>query len=103
MQLGYKISQEWMVEDSGKYYFIIQAHEGKEEREYSPCELHFGRHLLEKKDKLLYEFLQREKKINDGVLKELLGLSTENAKKRIDELKMYFERITEAEGYFRGK
>ncbi len=100
MKLGYRITDEWMVCDEGKFYFIIQAEAGETQKEYAPYELHFGRHLLMKRDRELYGFLQRERRIQSQILARLLGLHTEHAAVRIKEIKSYLNIIEEACSYY---
>ena len=52
---GYRIVDERMVEDAGKYYPIIKANKG--ESDYSKVELEFGPILLARKDETLKEYL----------------------------------------------
>ena len=52
---GYKISDEKMVEDAGKYYSVIKAVKG--ESEYDEVQLEFGPILLNEKDETLKEYL----------------------------------------------
>ena len=57
-QNGYKILEEIMVEDGGKYYPIIKIQKG--DSDYSEVELEFGPILLNDKDKTLKEYLDIE-------------------------------------------
>lgn len=52
---GYKISDEKMVKDAGKYYPVIKAKKG--ESEYDEVQLEFGPILLNEKDETLKEYL----------------------------------------------
>lgn len=52
---GYKISDEKMVKDAGKYYPAIKAKKG--ESEYDEVQLEFGPILLNEKDETLKEYL----------------------------------------------
>ena len=53
---GYKIIDEKMVEDAGKYYPVIKAHKG--DSDYSEVQLEFGPILLANKDEILKEYLE---------------------------------------------
>lgn len=86
MELGYHIVDEWMVSEDGKYYFILQAEAGRECADYEPCELLFGRHLLNRQDQTLYAFLKHEKHIQETVLHKLMQLETKNAAIRRKEI-----------------
>lgn len=55
---GYKIVDERMVEDAGKYYPVIKVQKG--ESDYSEVELEFGPILLTKKDETLKAYLDIE-------------------------------------------
>lgn len=57
----YEISKEVMLEDGGKFYTIIKAVHGNEEK-YNPIELLYGRKLIESKDEVLKKYLQIEEK-----------------------------------------
>ena len=52
---GYKISDEKMVEDAGKYYSVIKAVKG--ESAYDDVQLEFGPVLLDNKDEVLRAYL----------------------------------------------
>lgn len=54
----YKIVDEKMVEDAGKYYPVIKVEKG--DSDYSEVELEFGPILLSNKDKTLKEYLDIE-------------------------------------------
>lgn len=96
MALGYRIEDEWMVCEDGKYYFILLAGAGQETAAYEPCELHFGRQLLNKADGTLYEYLERTKRIQEQVLQMLADIHTENAKASMLEVRAYLSVIDEA-------
>lgn len=85
---SYTISDEAMVYEDGKYYSIIKAEPGKCEVFYNDIELLYGRLLLERKDKVLKEYLLLEKdKLN--VLKERLSqVYTETSAHRLEEIKV---------------
>ncbi len=55
---SYKIVDERMVEDAGKYYPVIKVQKG--ESEYSEVELEFGPILLSNKDETLKSYLDIE-------------------------------------------
>ena len=69
---GYKISDEKMVEDAGKYYPIIKANKG--EGYCNQVQLEFGPVLLKNKDETLKEYLdieyQKFSRIKNGLEKE---------------------------------
>ena len=81
---GYRIIDEKMVIDDGKYYTAMKAVKG--EAAYNRAELEYGPILLEKKDPVLLEFLNREKEITYTILKSLYGQKSDKSKQRFAEL-----------------
>ena len=61
--INYKIINEEMLMESGKYYTIINAVKGSDE-EYSEIEYYFGKFLLNKKSAVLKKFIDHEYKKN---------------------------------------
>ncbi len=84
---GYKIADEKMVEDAGKYYLVIKAIKG--DGEYTNVELEYGPILLANKDETLKEFLDLE---YDKFSKIKTSLATEN-KEVDDKLKLIKEGL----------
>jgi tRNA (adenine22-N1)-methyltransferase len=103
MEMGFHITDEWMVEEDGKYYFIMQAASGTETKAYTACELHFGRHLLQKQDPVLYTYLQREKHIQERVLARLEVVQSDNALLRRRGVDARLGLIGEACAYYHQK
>jgi tRNA (adenine22-N1)-methyltransferase len=103
MTLGFRITDEWMVEEDGKYYFIMQAEPGEETVPYTMCELHFSRHLLQKQDPVLYTYLQREKRIQERVLARLEVVQSDNALLRRKGVDARLGLIGEACAYYHQK
>lgn len=103
MELGFHITDEWIVSEDGKYYFILQAEAGREDTAYEPCELYFGRQLLNKKDQVLYAFLQHERCVQEKVLHQLMQLDTKNAAVRLQEVKEHLGVIDAAMNYYQRK
>lgn len=81
---GYRIVDETMVIDDGKYYTAMKAVKGQ--AKYTKAELEYGPILLERKDPVLYKFLNREKEITYTILKSLYGQKSEKSKERFAEL-----------------
>lgn len=67
---GFRIRQEKMVEEGGKYYPMMCAVHGDGE-DYEPYEYLYGKRLLEKEDPVLYRYLLREQKIRESILEQL--------------------------------
>lgn len=59
-QLGYGILQEAFINDKEKYYTVMQVRRGYEEPAYTETEAIYGRYLLEDRNPVLYQYLQRE-------------------------------------------
>ncbi len=88
LQSGYIIIDEQMVIDEGKYYTIMKAVLGVEEHVYASHELEYGYIMIKKKDKILFEFIQKEKKKYNNIITELLKNKSEAGVRRIEELKI---------------
>ena len=60
-----------MIKDAGKFYVIMKAVPGEEEK-YSDIQYIYGKYLLDKKDHILKEYLNRERnkflKIKDTLI-----------------------------------
>ena len=90
LENGYRIPEEEMVLEEGKYYFILKAvpAEGKEDREpWSAEEMAYGKRLLEKKHPVLYRYLGREQRIFGEIEERLKQAPGEKAHLRMQELK----------------
>ena len=59
---SWRITEENMVLDAGKFYTIIKAVHGEETEPYSEIELVYGRCLLNEKNAVLYKYLEKEHK-----------------------------------------
>ena len=76
---GWKIAEEKMVEEDGKFYPMMRVIKEEKERRQSlgaaeaPYTLAeaFGAFLLEEHNPVLYRYLQREARIREGILKQL--------------------------------
>lgn len=73
----WKIAEERMVIDSGKYYIIIRAVKG-EEKEYTDVELIYGRFLLEHKNKTLEQYLIKENEKFSNILNRMKKSGSRN-------------------------
>lgn len=85
-KLGFMIDEEQVCQDAGKYYLVIRAIRGKEQKSYTEEEVTYGRLLPQRKDKRYEQWLQKEKKKREAVLHELQKHETKNSLKRISEL-----------------
>ena len=109
---GYLIRKELLIEEDGKYYPILlvvpermDMDQEEPKHQLVPDELRyrFGAHLLLKKDPVLKEFLSREKRILKEISERLASASeqnSENAGKRLEEVKTELSIIQEALSYY---
>lgn len=83
----YRICDENMVLEDGKYYPILKAEAGKEEKPYSDVELRYGRYLLRKKHPVLKAYLEKEIGSFTKLLENLSEASGERARRRETEIR----------------
>ena len=82
---GFALEDEIFLKDDGKYYSVLSAvHGGKEN--YSDTEYAFGRIPLLRRDGCLAEWLEKRKKIINGILESLSDNCSEKAGIRRGEL-----------------
>ena len=94
---GYRITKEHMLKEEGKFYVMMRAEQCAErQQELSECEYLYGKLLLEEKNEVLGEFLDREYRLRKDVLEALDGQETENARARREGLRQEFALIEEA-------
>lgn len=85
-QHGLRIVQEEMVEENGKYYPMMQVIHGAPEP-YEEWEYLYGKRLLEKHHPVLYEYLRREIRLKEDILRQLTEhKKTEKTQMRIREI-----------------
>lgn len=92
---GYRIIQEDMVFDEGKFYPMMKVIRGETER-YSAAELCYGKLLLKEKHKVLKEFLEKEWKLKHEIYDKLQKTFSDSAGKRKKELEEEIQVIQEA-------
>ena len=70
---GYRVDDEAMVKDGGKYYPMMRVHYAPEKKGAQPseCEACYGRLLLEQRHPVLREYLERERRTLNGILSGL--------------------------------
>ena len=83
---GYRIEQEDMVLEDGKYYPILRAVHGEKE-DLKAEELFYGPRLLENQNPVLLEYLQKQQNQNRMLIGQLSGNPGEKAAQRLCELK----------------
>lgn len=94
---GYEITKEHMLKEDGKFYMMMRAVLCDEPQNYEKeCEYLYGKLLLEEKNEVLSEFLDREHRLRSDVLAALSGQDTENARHRKESLQQEFVLIEEA-------
>ena len=94
---GYRIVQEDMVQEDGKYYPMMKVQlEHGEGEDYREVEYLYGKRLLEKKHPVLYEYLQREYRIKSEIQRDLQKQKNERIEMRLKELEEELELIREA-------
>ncbi|BCN32239.1 tRNA (adenine(22)-N(1))-methyltransferase [Anaeromicropila herbilytica] len=121
-EIGCDIQYETMFIDEGKYYVVIKAtrdtknmianpsDEEDKKRHYDPKrlpkkydkEVHYlyGKLLLENKNRILEEFLEKEYHTTSNILNHLTEKETEHAKERVEELKQKLQYIIEGMNYY---
>lgn len=93
---GYRIEEERMVEEDGKFYPVLRAVPGTAPAR-SPEALEFGPCLLESRDPALWRFLAREQGNTDRLMAALEETDTsERARARLEQLRKKKELIRRA-------
>lgn len=94
---GYEIREEKMVEEGGKYYPIIKARKGQMDwaRE---IDFQYGKFLLERKDPILYTYLQKQREEVREIERKIKkrAQERERVQRRLFELWEEKKRIKEA-------
>ena len=89
---GLMVTDEVMVKDEGKYYFVLKAVKGHDDIEERELYKIYGHILFEHKDKVFYEYLINEKKKRENILEKMSESSNSERKAA---LKKESELITE--------
>ncbi len=100
-ELGFYIVDEEMIVECGKYYPVMRAVRSKNVKKLQKYELLYGPCLIKKKNPVLKEYLEREKKRLNGIIDELSKHMADKARKRCNELKKEIEYINTAEEMMR--
>ena len=94
---GYEITKEHMLKEDGKFYVMMRAVKSNVPQMYeTECDYCYGKLLLEEKNEVLSEYLERESRLRNDVLTALAGQDTENARLRRESLNREFSLIEEA-------
>lgn len=99
---GYKITDEDMIFEDGKYYTIINAETGRQsyDEEY---EYVYGKCLIDNKNETAYLYLQEKFEKNKSILKDLECdiIGSEKTRIRIEQIRHDNEMIGKCIGKFR--
>ena len=107
---GFSIIQEIFLKEDGKYYVAMKAknlrnmqedERAKVVAQYGDsydkeCFYYYGKLLLEKKQEVLHEFLNREIRMRQEIVESLKEMKTENTMKRMEELNKELQILEEA-------
>lgn len=101
---GYKIIEEKMVIDEGKYYPMFKAIHGEMSYDRT-IYFKYGKILLESKNEVLYDFLNKELKTYSKILKKLeeeyaKNLGKQNISERKKEIENELKLIKESLNYY---
>ena len=98
---GFCILRETMVRDEGKYYTVIEAGHG--EMKYTKSSYYeYGRCLIEEKNGVFAEFLEKERKTVEELVQKLSQNHSDSAARRLMELKERQRIIKEAQDEMQG-
>ncbi len=92
--LGYRIRDEKLMKDEGKYYYIMDAVRG-EDKKYDKIHYKYGKILIETKSPLLREILENKAEKFQQVIKQLVLQNTERSLERRKEIQEELEEIGE--------
>lgn len=93
-QLNYKIINEELLFEDGKYYPIIICEKGKEKYN-NPKYYKYGKILIEKKDATLKQLLDKKLNTNENIIKAINKQNSNSASIRIKELDKEVKEIEE--------
>lgn len=96
---GYRIVEEDMIEEDGKYYPMMKAVQGNMHY-IKKAEYLYGKKLLEKRHPVLKEFLEKEDRASRELLDKLTQVETFSAQKRKEELLEEIRDREEALAYY---
>ena len=98
---GYRITNEHMLKEDGKFYVMMRAVPCDTPQAYeTECEYLYGKLLLEEKNKVLKDYLNREWRLKSDVMDALEGQESENVLRRKKTLQKEFSLIEEARAWF---
>lgn len=98
-QIGYQITKENMLIDDGKNYVVIKANKGTEKYDH-PALYYYGKLLLEAKNEVLKEFLQKEKNKLKKIIRTLKIEDSDRSNARLVELEEELKYVEEGMKYY---
>lgn len=97
-----QIVEEDMVEEDGKYYPMMKAVHGEQEK-YTEIELLYGKQLLKNRHPILKEYLLREMRIKKDIALKLKKSKSLRASERLREIEKELGFIGAAMEYYRSR
>lgn len=99
----FTIVDEKMVLEEGKYYVVIKAAKAPEKEEYDREVFYqYGKLLLERREPILLDYLNREEKLNLDIVDKLKESPGPRSDTRLMEVENTLHIIKEAFSYFKG-
>ena len=98
-QNGFRIEQEEMVQEDGKFYLILRAVHGRMQWERE-IDFRFGKLLLEQRHPVLLEFLRREQSVNRKIQERLAGNESGAGQTRLAQMEEERLEIEAALAYY---
>ncbi|MGI6011347.1 MAG: tRNA (adenine(22)-N(1))-methyltransferase [Ruminococcus sp.] len=95
----YKIAEEDMVYEEGKYYIMMKAVHGRTEEE-PPLFLSFGRLLLTQRHPVLFRYLQKRQKKNLEIRERIRTCGKNGNGVRLKEIEEEMQEIASAMKYY---
>lgn len=92
---GYCITEENMVLDDGKYYPMMKVINGQGPT-YDTVELRYGKILLEQKNPVLFQFLEKESRAKTEILQSLAQKEGAHIRGRQEIIRKELEEIVDA-------
>ncbi len=99
-EVGFRILEEDLVTECGKYYPLIRAVRREQPGVLSETELRYGPCLLRTQNARLKEFLKKEKDRLSAIAENLSRTEGDSARLRAKAVEEELERIREAETFF---
>lgn len=91
---GYKVTDENIVKELHHYYFVIKAEPGRDKID-NEIYYELSKHLLDKKDPIMYEYIEKLINTNKKIIQSLEETGNIDYKEKIDKLKYKNNIITE--------